>query len=271
MTVQSVAPALPAGFQFSQSSLTDFDTCRRLFYLRWVERLEWPALAGEAGEGLSLGQRFHRLMRQHFVGIDVGGVVASDEPGSPLRAWWEAFQSYPPELPAGGRYAELVLSAPLDQYRLVAKCDLLAVDAGRRAAIVDWKTGARLPLAHYEGNWQSCIYPYLLAEAGAPYWDALPPPAAAIEMIYWFAEQPTAPIRLGYDAAAHAANYRRLAEAIAYIAALPAGAFSACEVERTCARCVYQGYCLRGAGAGEMDADEEADDWDWSDVPDYEY
>jgi len=273
MALPEMRPALPANFQFSQSNLTDFDVCRRLFYLRWIERLEWPARPAGAEDGLTLGQRFHRLMRQRFIGIDSAIALAGEPADSPLRVWLAALEQYPPPMPTGACYPELALSAPWEAYRLFAKFDLLAVAVGQRAVIVDWKTGRRQTDAHYRQSWQSCLYHYLLAEAGAPYWDGAPPPVGQIEMLYWFADYPASPARFPYSAAEHAANRARLGAAISLIAGLPTEAFVPCDDATACARCIYQEFCVRGAGVGlatdEMDRDDDISDW--IDAPEYEY
>ena len=55
---------LPPDFQFSQSSLQDFETCPRRFELRYLQRLSWPAIESEpiqVAERLAqLGADFHR-------------------------------------------------------------------------------------------------------------------------------------------------------------------------------------------------------------------
>ena len=57
------------------------------------------------------------------------------------REWWAAYlASPPPDLPGSGSIPSWTLSVPLGAHRLVAKFDLVAIDPGRRAVIVDWKT-----------------------------------------------------------------------------------------------------------------------------------
>lgn len=263
-------------FTFSQSSLHDFDTCRRLFWLRWVEGLEWPAAPSSRADEmmLTVRQRFHRLLHQHFIGVDVSEVIAREPADSLLRAWWEAFQRYPPALPADRHYPEITLYAPVGNHLLAARYDLLAVEEGRRAVIVDWKTGRQPPnVEELRRSWQTCVYQYLLAEAGAPYYGGSAPQPEAIEMIYWYAEYAASPVWLGYSHDQHQAHARRLAETIRLIASLPASDFVACDDASTCARCGYQSYCGRGAGGIGLPEDEdiEEDVWDVSDVPEYEY
>ena len=58
-------------FQFSQASLQDFQDCRRRFYLKYVEKLGWPAIEAEPAllneELMQQGADFHRLVHQFFL------------------------------------------------------------------------------------------------------------------------------------------------------------------------------------------------------------
>jgi hypothetical protein len=64
---------LPADFRFSPSSLQDYVDCPRRFLLRHVQQVAWPALVAEPAleneRRMRLGAAFHRLVRQHFLGI----------------------------------------------------------------------------------------------------------------------------------------------------------------------------------------------------------
>jgi hypothetical protein len=169
----------------------------------------------------------------------------------------------------------VTLVAPIGAHQIVGKLDLLTVDRGREAVIVDWKTGQQAPRFERErSSWQTCTYQYLLAEAGAPYWDQVPPPPEQIRMIYWFAEYPASPITIGYGRAEHEASRRRLIEQVDLISALPEEGFTSCTDGAMCGRCVYQTYCGRGHGVEveiDWESDEIADSWSWADIPEYEY
>ena len=61
---------LPHSFQFSQGSLQAYVDCPRLFQLRYIEGLSWPAPevepALENERHLQLGSDFHRLVQQYL-------------------------------------------------------------------------------------------------------------------------------------------------------------------------------------------------------------
>ena len=271
-------PAVQPPFVFTQSNLQDFDRCPRLFYLRWVARVEWPqtTLSREREADLLQRSRFHRLVQQWLLNISVTHIIEAEPAESPLRTWWQAFRDHPPALPAGPRFPEVELAAPIGEHVLLARMDLLVAEPRRRLTIFDWKTGLFYPrLERLRESWQTVVYRYLAVEAGAPYFGEPAVPPDAVEMIYWFSEYPATPLALPYSAEEHTAAGERLRERVAQIASLPAESFTPCEDEQTCLFCPYWGYCGRAkegeALAGTDIAAGPPDEWDWSDVPEFEY
>ncbi len=236
---------LPDDFLFSQGSLQDYVDCPRRFRLRYLLRLAWPASeAGalvESERRMRLGEAFHRLVQQHALGIPetcLTGQVTDDE----LRAWWRAYLDFARSLPPT-RASEVVLSAPLAGYRLVARLDLLVVE-GPRAVIVDWKTAPRRPSRRWLAErLQSRVYPYLLVRAGADWNDGQPFLPEQVEMVYWFADFPTDPQRFPYDAARYAADGAWLTALIEEIASLGDEDYPPTVQERQCGHCVYRSLC----------------------------
>jgi len=248
---------LPTDFQFSQASLQDYVDCPRRFQLRYLLRLAWPALeaepALESERHLQQGAAFHRLVHQHVLGIAperLSGAVADAN----LRRWWHNYlERGLDDLPTS-RYPEVVLSAPLGGYRLVAKYDLIAVDAGQRGVIVDWKTSRRQPRRrHLAERLQTKVYPYLLVRAGSHLNDGQPFEPEQVEMVYWFANFPGSPERFSYGAARYEADGTYLAALIEEISSLGDEDFLLTTQERYCRYCLYRSYCDRGARAGAMD------------------
>ena len=162
---------LPTDFAFSQGSLQDYVDCPRRFQLRYVERVAWPAIEVEPvienERHLQQGAAFHHLVHQHALGVPAAQLTTAAGKRD-LRRWWRNYlESGPANLPAA-RYPEIVLSAPLGGYRLLAKYDLVAVDPEQRVVIVDWKTSRkRTPRRWLEERLQTKVYPYLVVAAGA--------------------------------------------------------------------------------------------------------
>ncbi len=255
---------LPLNFQFSQASLSDYVDCARRFQLRYLLEQAWPAVEAEPllerERVMALGQRFHKLIQQHVEGLPVEALTNSlSEPE--LSRWWQSYlralDTTLRDLPATRR-AEVAFSIPLGAYRLVAHCDLIAVEADRadqtdRVVIVDWKTEHRRP-THEQllTRLQTRVYRYIVTEAQAR-------PPGTVSMIYWFAEYPDQPEVLLYDARQHADDQRYLTELIAEIdrRAMQPGEWDKTPNERKCAYCTYRSLCNRGVVAGAINPDEE--------------
>ena len=260
--------SLPPNFQFSQASLQDYVDCPRRFQLRYLLRVDWPAIdaepALESERHLQQGNAFHRLVHQHLLGIPEEQLssAAADED---LRHWWTNYLTLPPaDLPAT-RYPEVVLSAPLGGYRLVAKYDLVAVDAGQRITIVDWKTYRKRPRLKWLGErLQTRVYPYLLVQAGSQLNAGRPPRPEQVEMIYWYANFPRMPERFPYDAARCEADTAYLASLVEEIEGeverLGEADFPLTFHERRCNYCPYRSLCERGVEAGVIEEIEAQSD-----------
>ncbi|MEE8390750.1 MAG: PD-(D/E)XK nuclease family protein [Anaerolineae bacterium] len=263
---------LPTDFQFSQASLQDYVDCPRRFQLRYVERVAWPAPEAEPAleneRYLQQGAAFHRLIHQHLLGFPperLSSTVTDDN----LQHWWRNYlESGLSNLP-DVRYPEVLLSAPVSDYRLVAKYDLVAIAPGRRVVIVDWKTSRK----RSQRKWltqrlQTRVYPYLLVRAGAHLNDGQALEPEHVEMVYWFASFPNNPERFAYDAAQYHADEVRLISLIEEIKNLRDHEWSLTTQERHCRYCPYRSLCQRGVRAGPFDEIEETpepdDDFDIS-------
>lgn len=276
-------------FQFSQSSLQDFVDCPRRFRLRYLQRLAWPALETEPvlenERFLQKGNRFHRLVQQHLLGLPAERLeMGLQDPE--LARWWANYQAgaahtvgfqglqYPPDL-----FPETSLSADLGAYRLTAKYDLLVKQADGRWLIVDWKTSRKRPRREWlHQRLQTVVYPYLLARVGAR-WSGAEIDPQAVEMVYWFADFPQQPERIPYSAAKFQADEDYLQSLLARIERLVGEAFNKTERRERCAYCVYRSLCNRGWQAGPLDDYEaageagslEADTLDFDQVAEIEF
>jgi CRISPR/Cas system-associated exonuclease Cas4 (RecB family) len=193
------------------------------------------------------------MIQQHILNVPEARLTQSVK-DEDLKSWWSNYLQNPPgDLPAI-RFPEIILSAPISDFRLVAKYDLLAIEPGERAVIVDWKTSQRRPSHRWMADRiQTKVYRYLLVRAGTHLnnGDQLLP--SLVEMIYWFANNPEEPERLLYNEAKFNADNAFLTAIIEEIQGLGEDEFVLTDQEFKCLYCRYRSLCLRGVGAGEID------------------
>jgi hypothetical protein len=252
----------PTDFRFSQANLQDFVDCKHRFLLRYLRRLAWPAIVTEPAieheRRMHLGARLHQLIQQHRLGVPEARLRAMVKDQELMR-WWEHYlHDGPSDLP-GAQHVEIVLSTPLAGYRVMAKYDLLALDPGRKAVIVDWKTASHPPsYDNLAERLQTKVYPYVLAHTGRELNQGIPIQPDQIEMIYWFSNQPQSPVRFRYDEDQHALDEAYLTSLVGQIIDLGEADFERTSNERLCHYCVYRSLCERGERAGDLDDWEEA-------------
>ena len=264
---------------FSQSSLQDYVDCARRFKLRHLDRLSYPAVETEPTleneKHLQEGEYFHRLAQQHLIGIPADQITKlANTPN--LQRWWENFLAAPDlrglnalrydsgvlRKDVGGLYPEVTLSAPLGNYRLLAKYDLIAIE-NDKAIVYDWKTYRKRPRNEWlSGRMQTRIYRALLVRAGAHLNNGKPFEPEQIEMIYWFADFPGEPARFPYTSAQFKRDWDMLTKLEEEIASALrqaqdiASSFPLTDDRQKCAYCTYRSYCERGIRAGDMDQAE---------------
>lgn len=254
----------------SQSSLQDYADCARRFQLRYLERLSYPAVESEPAleneKHQQEGEYFHRLVQQYLIGIPAEQVAKLANTVN-LQRWWENFladkdlQGLSPlhsvsgvlRKDLGGLYPEMTLSAPLGNYRLLAKYDLLAIQNGK-VSIYDWKTYRRRPRAEWlSARMQTRVYRALLVHAGAHLNGGKPFEPEQIEMIYWFAEYPNEPARFPYTSAQYKRDWDLLVKLADEIAA---SSYPQTDDREKCLFCPYRSYCDRGVRAGDVEQAE---------------
>lgn len=252
----------PADFQFSQASLQDYVDCPRRFQLRYVRCLRWPAIETEPAvqneRYLRQGTALHRLIRQHLIGIPVK-TLSMMATNPELRRWWRNYlERGPAELPAQ-RYPEVMLSASVRGYRLVARYDLIATDAGGNAVIVDWKTNRRRPSrAWLSERLQTRVYPYVLVQTGSVLGNGRVIRPDHVTMIYWFANFPAAPEYFAYDSSQYQADERDLVEIVEEVEdkvqqCADGDLLPPTEDQGLCRFCRYRSLCRRGVEPGWVD------------------
>ena len=257
--------SLSDDFAFTQGSLGDYADCARRFELRFIKRVRYPALQVQDALGFETrtrqGARFHKLVQQHLLGVPAEALAASLADDEELARWWTNYLARGlTDLPTQ-RLSEITLQTHLAGRRLVAKYDLLALEPGGAAVIVDWKTGARVPSqSNLRGRMQTIVYRYVLAHAGAHLYAGEPIPPERIRMDYVYVAAGGERIRFAYSAAQMREDEALLAEMIAAIDR--ADDFPLTDELRRCRFCSYRSLCDRG-GAGrleEFDFDEYEDE-----------
>ena len=261
---------LPEQFAFSQSSLQDYADCPRRFQLRYIDRLIYPAAESEPAmeneRHQQEGQYFHRLAQQYLLGIPTEKLARlANTPD--LQRWWENFvnaqtdRSYPEQgtgvlrRDLSGLYPEVTLSAPLGDFRLVAKYDLIAVTEDEKVVIYDWKTYRKRPRNEWlSARWQTRVYRALLVAAGSQLNGGKPIVPERCEMVYWFSNFPDDPARFPYNEAQYKRDWDALTRLTEEIQS--ASSYPLTDDRQKCAYCPYRSYCDRGIQAGDMDAIE---------------
>lgn len=269
--MSELTATIPAQFTFSQSSLQDYADCPRRFQLRYLNRLLYPAAESEPAleneRHQQEGQYFHRLAQQYLLGIPAEKLARlANTPN--LQRWWENFVNakdltgLTPEQGTGvlrkdlsGLYPEVVLSAPLGDFRLIAKYDLIAVIADEKIVIYDWKTYRKRPRDEWlSARWQTRVYRALLVAAGAHLYGGKPIIPERCEMVYWFANYPDDPARFPYNESQYKRDWDALVKLTEEIRT--AASYPLTDDRQMCAYCTYRSYCDRGIQAGDLDAIE---------------
>lgn len=239
----------------SQSSLQDYTDCPRRFQLRYLERLEYPAIETEPAleneKHQQEGEYFHRLAQQYLLGIPPEKITPLANTPNLLR-WWDHFlAAFPNPTPGHALRPEITLSAPLGAYRLLAKYDLIA-QQDNTLMIFDWKTYRRRPRNEsLAARMQTRVYRALLVQAGAHLNGGTPIAPEQVGMTYWFAEFPADPAVFRYDAGQYQRDWAALGKLAAEIAT--ATDFPLTDDEQKCAYCPYRSYCNRGIRAGQSE------------------
>jgi CRISPR/Cas system-associated exonuclease Cas4 (RecB family) len=260
--------AIMESFQFTQANLQDFVDCRRRFQLRYLLRRAWPAIESEPvlenERIMKEGALFHRMIQQHLNGIPAERLAEMTQ-GEDLARWWENYRTQAAELPGLSeiealntrRYPEVNLSATLDGFSLLAKCDLVVVAPDGRGIIIDWKTSRRRPKRKdLFTRLQTRLYPYILTKAGAHLNQGQPFQPEQVEMVYWFADFPAQPERFAYSAGQLQDDEATLHGLITEIQRLGETEFPMTDEVERCRFCVYRSLCDRGVEAGRLQENE---------------
>lgn len=258
---------LPSKFTFSQQSLQDYEDCPRRFFLRYIQKLDWPAVESEPvleqEHLVDLGYRFHQLIQQALSGIPREAVESTIHEPELLR-WWNAFQSLELDLSGSKSFVEESLVAPFENARIMAKFDLLLLASTGEIMIYDWKTTRTKPVrSRYFDRAQTLVYPFVLTLAGGSMTGGCPINPETVEMRYWFPEYPEDTLSFPYSAGQHQQNMESLSRQINEISTKSdLKDFEKTAKEQTCRYCRFRSLCERGTAAGERSEDgiSESDD-----------
>jgi len=188
------SPAAGEGLpRLSAHALEQLERCPRKFALRYKARRFWPATAPAAREASTeaqaLGVTLHRLVQRHALGLPVAATLAEAAQELPaLTACWQAFAASPHATPPAAaevwteQTLHLRLPTAAGPLPLEVRFDRL-VRQGDSWTILDWKTG-RVG-AHLATTWQTRLYPFVLAEAGAALAGSDAPAPERIALTYW--------------------------------------------------------------------------------------
>ncbi|MGI5915656.1 MAG: PD-(D/E)XK nuclease family protein [Anaerolineae bacterium] len=260
-----MTPALlEPGHLFSQHSLNTYLRCPQRFLLKYIDRQPWPMPEDDDPEAydrhLERGRIFHQWVARSHLGLDMEPIVAGSDDGL-LQRWWRAYKGYNLDaLPTEVREAELALVVPLGDYRLYARYDLLALDCGGDAVIVDWKTLETVPSSRtLRQRVQTRVYLYTLLAAGHVLTGGIPIQPERASMVYWFSNHPERTEVVRYSTRAFQQDARDLRRLVETLASQPREAFHLTDNERECVRCNYRTLCHRAEGP--LPQDEVTDGW----------
>jgi hypothetical protein len=154
---------------------------------------------------------------------------------------------------SGLRFPELYLSAPLFQWRVVAKIDLLVLSPEGKITILDWKTSQRRPPRSWvDERLQTPVYRYIVTASAAGLIDEDEIDPERVEMVYWYSDFPDNPERFSYSKDQYDRDLGELTALAEQIDQLDPDAFDKTQNQRHCRFCPYRSLCNRGDTAGEL-------------------
>lgn len=184
--------------KLSQGHLNLLETCPPQWQKVYLEELALPK-SPDKEEKLAWGNRFHLLMQQRELGLEVESLLTEDQD---LEQAFTALVSSVPELSWHNNFlireAEHYRTLPFDNYLLTVIYDLLIADE-EKAQILDWKTYLQPEnKSKLANNWQTRLYLYVLAETS----HYLP---EQISFTYWFVKLPSQPqsVKFNYNSKLH--------------------------------------------------------------------
>ena len=248
----------------TQTQIARFEECRRLYFLKWVNKLIWPVEVGSQ-KTTREGADFHLLIRQLILGFPAESLIIPEE-DEKVKHWLEIYLSEQPLGKPDRVYAEKDVSAAFADVLWLGKFDALAI-IDDQLIIYDWKTGkAKADPEHYRLIPQTRLYRFLAKTCGARLLGVGPHavPAENIEMVYWFPEHPGETIRLRYSEEQYQQDITYLKTMAAEMNSVDIEDYPKTDKERQCDSCQYRTYCFPGTFTDIAIPEEEDfpdDDW----------
>ena len=130
------------------------------------------------------GVRFHQLIHQYFLGIELETLrkIANYDSDSRMANWFENFLQSPFAHLPGSLNPESSFKTEIAGYQLIAKVDLLQIH-DNQIKIYDWKTSQNYPKP------QACSSK-LKARLSPGHFRAISPKSQKLSLIYWEANFP---------------------------------------------------------------------------------
>jgi len=252
-------------FVFSQSSLHTFDYCPRRFYLRYLKKLIWPAqLVSEQNQSKDrdAGVRFHQLIHQYFLGIELETLqkIANYDSDSRMADWFEKFLQSPYAQLSGSLYPEKSFQTEIAGYQLIAKVDLLQIHENQ-IKIYDWKTSQKLPKASsLLRQAQSKVYPLVISRA-------IETKIQKLSLIYWEANFPDQTIELESNESDWQKFEKEISKQIREIISLKDEEFVMTDDLQKCGWCEYRSFCHRTVSAEQANESYDLENFDEIKIP----
>ncbi|MGF1675907.1 MAG: PD-(D/E)XK nuclease family protein [Rivularia sp. (in: cyanobacteria)] len=198
--------------RISQGQLNLLERCPREFQHTYLEQLR-PPINPENQEKQLQGSRFHLLMQQQEMGLEIGKFLEIENNNDilQLQNWIKAFAIAAPEILTTTANSEIFRESEhyrtlqVENYLLTVIYDLLIANQ-EQAEIFDWKTYPKPENKRkLQYNWQTRLYLYVLAET-SDY------PPENISMSYWFVQSQSKPhsIKFSYNSSQHQQTKKKL-------------------------------------------------------------
>ncbi|MBQ6520251.1 MAG: PD-(D/E)XK nuclease family protein [Anaerolineaceae bacterium] len=237
--------------KISQSQITEYERCQRLYYLKHIRKLAWPYIA-KTSDVTDKGSKFHKLVNDLYMGIPADMLCRSID-DAVVSDWFYAFCKNNPLQGYKNIATETERSFVSFGIIWFGKFDAAAEKNGK-LEIFDWKTSKKKrSAAEYLSSPQTRLYRLIAKESSK---KLLP---EDISMTYWFPQYPEEPIRLSYSTEAYESDLKWLKEKSAGMTAEEEYCYSKQENAKICSSCAYSTYC-HSAGFCGTPVSEEYDE-----------